>query len=212
MPTLLDKIWSRHVVDTLGEECLIYVDRDFVHEESVQAFEALEAEQRQLYRPRQQIAFCDHYAPTRERSRGLGGIGDPEVRAMIRGLRANASRHGLRFFGMDDPRQGIMHVAGPELGFVLPGFVVTGSDSHTCTNGALGAFAFGIGQSELRQVFLTQTLWRRKPKAMRIAIEGELAFGVAAKDLILHVIAAIGSTGGGGYALEYAGSVIARLG
>lgn len=209
--TLLDKIWSRHVVQTLGEECLLYVDRNFVHEESTQAFEALATEERPLLRPASNIAFCDHYAPTRAREFGVEGIADAEIRGMIVQLGVNAGRHKLRHFGMDHAQQGIMHIVGPELGLVLPGFIVTGSDSHTCTNGAIGAFSFGIGQSELRQVFMTQTVWRRKPKAMRITIDGGLAAGVTAKDVILDVIATIGANGGSGFALEYAGSCIARM-
>jgi 3-isopropylmalate/(R)-2-methylmalate dehydratase large subunit len=210
MTTLLDKIWRRHIVLTLGEECLLYVDRNFVHEESTQAFEAL-AGGRRLYRAHNQVAFCDHYAPTRGRERGVAAIPDPEVREMIVQLEMNAARHGLTHFGMDHAQQGIMHVVGPELGLVLPGFIVTGSDSHTCTNGAFGAFAFGIGQSELRQVFMTQTIWRRKPKAMRITVDGVPAPGIAAKDIILNVISTIGPNGAGGYAIEYAGSCIARM-
>jgi 3-isopropylmalate/(R)-2-methylmalate dehydratase large subunit len=130
------------------------------------------------------------------------------MREMIVQLGANAARHGLAHFGIDHPQQGIMHVIGPELGLVLPGFVVTGSDSHTCTNGAFGAFGFGIGQSELRQVFLTQSVWRRKPKALRIAIEGEPGIGVGAKDVALEVISTLGANGGSGYALEYAGRYV----
>ena len=211
MPTLLDRIWTRHVVQTLGEECLLYVDRNFVHEESTQAFEALVTQGRPMLRPASNVAFCDHYAPTRHRERGVAAIADVEVREMIEALGSNARRHGLAHFGIDHAQQGIMHVVGPELGLVLPGFVVTGSDSHTCTNGAFGAFAFGIGQSELRQVFLTQTVWRRKPKAMRIKIDGSLAQSVSAKDVVLHVIATIGANGGSGYVLEYAGSCIERM-
>jgi 3-isopropylmalate/(R)-2-methylmalate dehydratase large subunit len=199
------------MVATLGEESLLYVDRNFVHEESTQAFEALAHEQRPFYRPAQNLAFCDHYAPTRGRERGVSAIADLEVREMIVQLEANAVRHGLRHFGMAHAQQGIMHVVGPELGLVLPGFVITGSDSHACTNGAFGALAFGVGQSELRQVFFTQTVWKRKPKAMRIAIEGALGAGVSAKDAVLHVIAAIGANGGNGYALEFAGSCVRSM-
>lgn len=212
MPTLLDKIWSRHVVRELGEESLLYVDRNFVHEESTQGFEALEGGKRRLFRPGSQVTFCDHYAPTRHRERGVAAIADAEIREMIVGIEANAARHGLKYFGMDHPQQGIMHVVGPELGLVLPGSIVTGSDSHTCTNGAFGAFAFGIGQSELRQVFLTQTLWRRKPRSMGIAVEGVLGEGVGAKDLALHVITVLGANGGSGHVLEYGGSCVAGMG
>ncbi len=210
MAALLDRIWARHVVQTVGEESLLYVDRNFVHEESAQGFEAVAAGRRML-RPANSVAFCDHYAPTISREQGIEGVADAEVREMIVQLGANAGRHQLRHFGMDDPLQGIMHVVGPELGFVLPGFIVTGSDSHTCTNGAFGALAFGIGQSELRQVFTTQTVWRRKPKTMRVTIDGRPGAGVAAKDLILEVIAAIGANGGSGHALEFAGSGVAAM-
>jgi 3-isopropylmalate/(R)-2-methylmalate dehydratase large subunit len=209
--TLLDKIWARHVVRPLDEECLIYVDRNFVHEESTQAFAAVAAHGNRVFRPANHVAFCDHYAPTVGREKGVSAIADSDARELIVKIGENAARHRFPFYGMDHPQQGIMHVVGPELGYVLPGFVVTGSDSHICTNGAFGALAFGVGLSELGQVFLTQTVWRRKPKSMRIAIDGLLAPGVAAKDVILCVISTIGANGGAGYVLEYAGSCIERM-
>jgi 3-isopropylmalate/(R)-2-methylmalate dehydratase large subunit len=210
--TLFEKIWNEHVVLTpSADESLIYVDRNFVHEESVQAFEALAQAGRRMFRPDKHVAFADHYAPTRGRHADVARIAEPEVRDMLTQLAANAERQGLRHFGVADPRQGIMHVAGPELGFVLPGFVVTGSDSHTCTNGAFGAFAFGIGQSELKQVFFTQTLWRKKPRGMRITVTGQTAHGVSAKDVVLAVIASVGANGARGCVIEYAGSCIAGM-
>ncbi len=209
--TLLDKAWSRHVVSTAGSECLLYVDRTFVHEESQQAFDALVATGRPLRRAASTIAFCDHYAPTVSRAGGSAAIADPERRAMVERLDANARLHRLHHYGLDHPGQGIMHVVGAENGHVLPGLLVVGSDSHTCTNGALGALAFGLGQSELRQVFLTGTVWRRKPPCVRVVLDGPPGPGVSAKDLVLHVIARIGAAGGRGAALEFSGSTIREM-
>ena len=210
--TLFDKIWQAHAVSASADgETLLYVDRNFVHEGSFLAFGLLDAERKKIWRRSGNIGFVDHFAPTAGREKGVDGIADPEARKMVTQLEANARRHGIACFGLDDPRQGIMHVVGPELGLVLPGSIVTGSDSHTCTNGAFGAFAFGIGQSEVRQVFLTQTVWRAKPRTLRILIEGELAPGVSGKDLALAVIAALGAGGGSGYVIEYAGSCIRAM-
>ncbi|MEK6594844.1 MAG: aconitase family protein, partial [Pseudomonadota bacterium] len=152
------------------------------------------------------VAFCDHYAPAGAHERGVDGIVDAEVREMVVQFEVNARRHQALRDGT-----GYLHVASPELGLVLPGFIITGSDSHTCTNAAFGTFVFGIGQSELRQVFITQMVWCRKPKAMRITIEGPLGSGVTAKDIILDVISTIGANGGSGYALECAGSCAAGM-
>lgn len=207
--TLFEKIWQAHAVSASADgETLLYVDRNLVHEGSFLAFGLLDAERKKIWRPSRNIGFVDHFAPTAGRDKGVDGIADLEARKMVTQLEANAQRHGITCFGLDDPRQGIMHVVGPELGLVLPGSIVTGSDSHTCTNGAFGAFAFGIGQSEIRQVFLTQTVWRARPQSLRVRIEGVLAPGVSGKDLALAVIAALGAGGGSGYVIEYAGSCI----
>jgi 3-isopropylmalate/(R)-2-methylmalate dehydratase large subunit len=211
--TLLEKIWNLHTVipEGSGEETLLYVDRNFVHEESGWAFEALEETGRSIVNPSRNVAFADHYVPTVNRQAGLAAVADPEVRDMLVRLGDNAKAHGLRHFGIDDPRQGIMHVVAPELGFVLPGFVITGSDSHVCTNGAFGAFAFGVAQTELKQVFMTQTLWRKRPKSMKISVDGTLPHGVSAKDIVLTVIRTVGANGGAGHVIEYAGSCVAGM-
>ena len=170
--TLFEKIWNRHVVMTSGDgESLLYVDRNLVHEGSFLAFDLLEQAGSRIRRPAGSIAFVDHFAPTRRvDGRRAPAIFDDDGRTVIVKLEANAKAHGLECFGLDDELQGIMHVVGPELGLVLPGLVITGNDSHTCTNGAFGAFAFGIGQSEIKQVFETQTVWRTRPKSMRVEV------------------------------------------
>ncbi|MGH8617827.1 MAG: 3-isopropylmalate dehydratase large subunit [Burkholderiales bacterium] len=211
--TLFEKVWQAHAISAAPDgETLLYVDFNFVHEGAFLAFGLLDAEKRTVRQRAQNIAFADHFVPTRGREKGIDGIADAEARTMVTQLEVNARRHGITYFGIDDPRQGIMHVVGPELGLVLPGSVITGSDSHTCTNGAFGAFAFGIGQSEIRQVFLTQTIWRARPKTLRVCIDGTLADGVSAKDVALAVIAALGAGKGSGYAIEYAGSCVRAMG
>jgi len=211
--TLLDKIWRSHAVLPSGsdQEALIYVDRNLVHEESTWAFDALRQVGGSVARPDRNIAFSDHYVPTVQRQHGLSAVADGDVRHMLTQITANAAEHRLRHFGLDHPLQGIMHVVAPELGLVQPGFVVTGSDSHTCTNGALGALAFGIGQTELKQVFMTQTVWRKKPRVMRIAINGRLGPGVTAKDVALAIIGEVGANGGAGHVVEYAGSCVEQM-
>src|SRR5688500_5270768 len=210
--TMFDKIWSRHVVARSDDgECLIYVDRNFVHEGPFYAFDALRLAGRKVRRPLKQFAIADHYLPSLNRAAGLEGIRDPEIRRMIEQLAHNAAEFGLPYIGMHDARQGIMHVVGPELGLAQPGMVITAADSHTTTNGAFGAFAFGIGASEIKHVLATQGLWYRQPKTMRITIDGTLSAGVTAKDVILAIIAKIGSSGGSGHVIEYAGPTLRAM-
>jgi 3-isopropylmalate/(R)-2-methylmalate dehydratase large subunit len=206
--TLFDKLWERHVIATREDgESLLWVDRHFVHEGSHHAFRKLEAKGRPVAEPQLTFGIADHYVPTLRRP----AVPDPDVAGMISRLSDNAARHGFRLFGLDHPAQGIVHVVGPEQGLTLPGLLVVCGDSHTTTHGAFGAYAFGIGASEVAHVLMTQTLWQRKPKRMRITIEGALGPHVAAKDLALHIIAAIGTDGARGHAVEYAGAVIRAL-
>ncbi|WP_284176734.1 3-isopropylmalate dehydratase large subunit [Rhabdaerophilum sp. SD176] len=206
--TLFDKVWDSHVIVTREDgESLLWVDRHFVHEGSHHAFRQVEARGLPVAEPALTFGVADHYVPTRNRP----AIDNPEIAGMVERLSANAARHGFRLFGLEDPDQGIVHVVGPEQGLTLPGLLVVCGDSHTSTHGALGAYAFGIGASEVAHVLMTQTLWQRKPKRMRIRIEGTLAPGLSAKDLALHVIRTIGADGARGHALEYAGEVISAL-
>ena len=210
--TLFDKIWDRHVVAVAeGGETLLYVDRCMIHEGSRHAFTMIEDEGRSVRRPAQVLAVADQYVPTRNRAAGLPGIGDERIRGMIELLEANTRRHGVTLFGLDDDRQGILHVVGPEQGITQPGMVIAGADSHTSTHGALGCLAFGIGQSEAAHVLATQTIWQRRPKTMRVSVGGRLGTGVTAKDVILAAIARIGSGGAAGHVIEYAGPAIRAM-
>ena len=209
--TMFDRIWNRHVVAEEEGELLLYVDRALIHEGSSHAFAALAAQQRRVFRPRQVFAFNDHYVPTTGRERGVKGIANPEIRDMVLKLAANAAEHGITLFGIDDPRQGILHIVPPELGITQPGLLIVGADSHTSTHGAFGCLAFGVGASEMMHVMSTQTIWQRKPKTMRIVIDGARGFGVAAKDVILAIIARIGAGGATGHVIEYAGSTITAM-
>lgn len=210
--TMFDKIWDRHVItETTDGDVLLYVDRCLIHEGSSHAFEQIESSGRSIARPAQVVAFSDHYVPTTNRHLGVEGIADLKIRGMIELLAKNAKAHGLRLYGMDDPQQGILHVVPPELGMSQPGLVIVGADSHTSTHGAFGAIAFGIGASETTHVLATQTVWQRRPETMRVNVEGNLPFGVSAKDVILTIIAKIGAGGGVGKAIEYAGSAIRGL-
>jgi 3-isopropylmalate/(R)-2-methylmalate dehydratase large subunit len=209
--SLFDKIWEEHVVTRREGEALIYIDRNFVHEGSFHAFAALAKDGRRVRRPRQTFATADHYVPTVGRERGLAGIADPEIRGMVELLERNARGNEVLHLGMDDPRQGIVHVIGPELGITQPGLTITCGDSHTSTHGAFGALAFGTGASQLKQILATQCLWQKKPKTMRVMIDGGLAPGVSGKDVILAVIAKIGTAGATGHAIEYAGPAIRAL-
>jgi 3-isopropylmalate/(R)-2-methylmalate dehydratase large subunit len=206
--TLFDKLWDAHVIATRADgEALLWVDRHFLHEGSHHAFRQLEAKGRGVAEPSLTFGVADHYVPTR----GRPAIADTEVAGMVERLRANAARHGFRLFDLDDPAQGIVHVVGPEQGLTLPGLLIVCGDSHTSTHGAFGAYAFGIGASEVAHVLMTQTLWQKKPKRMRIAVHGRLAAPMTAKDLALHVIATIGADGARGHAVEYAGEAIRAL-
>ena len=209
--TLFEKIWSRHVIAEEDGEFLLYIDRALIHEGSSHAFDTLREQKRRLFRPRQVFAFNDHYVPTSGRSKGVNGIAVAEIRNMVLQLEANAKEHDITHFGIDHPQQGILHIVPPEQGITQPGLVMVGADSHTSTHGAFGTLAFGVGASEIMHVMATQTLWQRKPKTLRIQIEGELGFGVSAKDLILAIIARIGVGGGVGYVLEYAGSTVRAM-
>jgi 3-isopropylmalate/(R)-2-methylmalate dehydratase large subunit len=210
--TMLQKIVELHTVARNDDgDLLLYVDYNVVHEGPFYAFDGLAQERREVLRPAQTIAFADHYVPTTGRERGSAGIADPEARSMVERLQANAQRTGIVHYGIDHPQQGIMHVVVPELGMAHPGMVIVGSDSHTCTNGAFGALAFGVGASQVKHVLATQTLWFKMPRAMRITVDGELGAGVSAKDLVLAVIVRIGMAGGSGRAIEYAGEAVQAL-
>jgi 3-isopropylmalate/(R)-2-methylmalate dehydratase large subunit len=204
--TLFEKVWARHVVAEEEGEVLLYVDRAFIHEGSSHAFAALDAKGRKVARPRQVFAFNDHYVPTTGRDKGVDGIAIPEIRNMVLKLQENTARHGVTLFGIDDPRQGILHIVPPELGITQPGMLIVGADSHTSTHGAFGNLAFGAGASEVMHVMATQQLWQRKPRTLRINVDGSTGFGVAPKDVILAIIARIGVGGGAGHVIEYTGS------
>lgn len=207
--TLFDKLWRSHVVleeDT--DHILLWIDRHFVHEGSFHAFDKLRARDGTVARPDLTFAVADHYVPTRSPAHAKT---NPDITRMIAQLASNAEAHGVEMFGLDDPRQGIVHVVGPEQGITLPGLSIVCGDSHTATHGAFGALAFGIGASEVSHVLATQTLWQRRPKPMRITVDGDLADGVGAKDIILSIIAKIGANGAAGHAVEYAGSTIRSL-
>ncbi|HUN11534.1 MAG TPA: 3-isopropylmalate dehydratase large subunit [Rhabdaerophilum sp.] len=206
--TLFDKLWDSHVIVTREDgEALLWVDRHFVHEGSHHAFRALGARNATLAEPGLTFGVADHYVPTRGRPQ----IADPEIAGMVARLSDNARRHGFRHFDLDDPAQGIVHVVGPEQGLTLPGLLIVCGDSHTSTHGAFGAYAFGIGASEVAHVLETQTLWQRKPKTMRITVSGRLGRHISAKDLALHVIRTIGADGARGHAVEYDGPAITAL-
>ena len=209
--SLFDKIWQRHVVTTSKDgESLLYVDRNFLHEGAFLAFDILKESRGRVRGKGGHTGFVDHFAPT-ARVNGERAVTDAEARRVIELLGENTRAHGIEFFGLNDENQGIMHVVGPELGLVLPGFTVTGNDSHTCTNGALAAMAFGIGQSEINQVLQTQTVWRRKPKSMRVLVEGALPHGTTSKDVALALIGRRAPGGGTGYVMEYAGSCVSSM-
>ncbi|MFL6624378.1 MAG: 3-isopropylmalate dehydratase large subunit [Sulfurifustis sp.] len=208
--TLYDKLWDAHVVrDNPDGTTLIYIDRHLVHEvTSPQAFEGLKLAGRQPWRVNANIATADHNVPTTERARG---IVDPVSRLQVETLDQNCRDFGIVEFGMDDVRQGIVHVIGPEQGATLPGMTVVCGDSHTSTHGAFGALAFGIGTSEVEHVLATQCLIMKKAKNMRVRVDGTVASGVTAKDIVLAIIGRIGTAGGTGYAIEFAGAAIEAL-
>jgi 3-isopropylmalate/(R)-2-methylmalate dehydratase large subunit len=208
--TLFDKIWESHLVDVQDDgTCLLYIDRHLVHEvTSPQAFEGLRMSTRRVRRPELTLAVADHNVPTTDRSRG---IDDEESRIQVDTLARNCEEFGVTYFSMTDRRQGIVHIIGPEQGFTLPGMTIVCGDSHTATHGAFGALAFGIGTSEVEHVLATQTLLQSPAKNMRVSVHGALPLGVGAKDLILGIIGAIGTAGGTGRVVEYAGDAIRGL-
>ncbi|HSV58690.1 MAG TPA: 3-isopropylmalate dehydratase large subunit [Variovorax sp.] len=208
--TLFDKLWDDHVVMQRDDgQSLLYVDRHLVQDGSAPAFQMLRERGLAVRRPDRAFATPDHYVPTS--SRALVDIADAEKRAMAQALQDDCHQAGIRFFGLDDVRQGIVHVVGPEQGLSLPGMLLVCGDSHTATHGALGALAFGIGASEVAHVLATQTLWQRRPRSLRVNVEGRLAEGVSAKDIILAIIAMIGAAGGTGHVIEYAGEAVRAL-
>ncbi len=211
--TMFDKIWNAHLVSTQEDgTSILYIDRHMVHEvTSPQAFEGLRVTDRKVRRPNQTLATVDHNVPTTDRSGGLDVIGDEQSKAQIKALNENTAHFDVPYFGMHDMRQGVVHVVGPEQGFTLPGMTIVCGDSHTATHGAFGSLAFGIGTSEVEHVLATQTLLQKKPKSMLINIEGKLPKGATAKDIILAIIGKIGTAGGTGYVIEFAGDAITSL-
>ena len=212
--TLFDKIWAAHVIVTSPQgEDLLYVDFNYINEgQSFLAFDQLRIEGRTSYRPEQHLAVTDHYLPTINREAGIAGIQNAEIRNVVAMMANNATEFGLPHLHMHHRRQGIAHVIGPELGISQPGMLITCNDSHTATHGAMGACALPIGGSnQLRHVVATQTIWMKRPKSMRITIDGTLAPSVTAKDVILSIIGHTGIGGGAGYAIEYAGSAIRSM-
>jgi 3-isopropylmalate/(R)-2-methylmalate dehydratase large subunit len=207
--TLYDKIWDDHVIETTGGNSLIYIDSHLVHEvTSPQAFEGLRMTGRKVRAPEKTLAVVDHNIQTTDRS---GGILDPESRVQVEQLAANAKEFGIEYYDEFDPRQGVVHIIGPEQGFTLPGTTIVCGDSHTSTHGAFGALAHGIGTSEVEHVLATQTLIQAKAKNMRVVVDGALHDGVTAKDIILAVIGQIGTAGGTGHVIEYSGAAIEAL-
>jgi 3-isopropylmalate/(R)-2-methylmalate dehydratase large subunit len=208
--TLYDKIWDDHVVDALPDgTSLLYVDRHLVHEvTSPQAFEGLRLAGRRVRAPEKTLAVVDHNVPTTDRSQG---ISEPESALQVETLAKNAAEFGIDYFAETDRRQGIVHIIGPEQGFTLPGMTIVCGDSHTSTHGAFGALANGIGTSEVEHVLATQTLRQKKARNMRVTVDGALPEGVTAKDIILAIIGEIGTAGGTGHVIEYAGEAIRAL-
>jgi 3-isopropylmalate/(R)-2-methylmalate dehydratase large subunit len=207
--TMFDKIWQQHVVaEGPGGQTLLYIDRHLLHEGATHALDRLQRAGRPVRRPDLTFATADHYLPTTPPGTG---IPDPEIRGMVESLTRHTRALGIGFFGVGDTRRGIVHVIGPEQGLTQPGLLLVCGDSHTATHGALGALAFGIGSTEVEHVLATQTLWQRKPKVMRVSVDGVLADGVTAKDVALTIIATIGAAGGTGHAIEYAGSTVRAM-
>jgi 3-isopropylmalate/(R)-2-methylmalate dehydratase large subunit len=208
--TLFEKIWSRHAIQQRPDgQTLIYIDRHFVHDITAPAFENLRQRGLKPRAPERIFGTPDHYVPTH--SRDLTAVNHPERRAMIEALTRDTAESGITLFKLGDPRQGIVHIVGPEQGISQPGMTIVCADSHTSTHGALGALAFGIGATEVAHVLATQSLWQVKPKSMRVTVDGRLHEGVTAKDIILSIIAKIGIGGGIGHVIEYAGPAIASL-
>jgi len=208
--TIFDKIWNNHLVEKQEDgTCLIYIDRHLVHEvTSPQAFEGLRNNGRQVRKPNYTFAVADHNVPTSDRSKG---ITNTESRIQVETLEKNCRDFGVTLFPLLDKRQGIVHIVGPEQGITQPGMTIVCGDSHTATHGAFGALAFGIGTSEVEHVLATQTLIQKPAKNMRISVQGEVSPSVTSKDIILKIIGKIGTAGGTGYVIEYAGDAIKKL-
>ena len=208
--TIYDKIWNEHLVHQQEDgTSLLFVDRHLIHEvTSPQAFEGLRNSNRKVRQPKLALAVADHNVPTTDRTKG---ISDQESKIQVDTLDTNCKEFGIQLFGMDDKRQGIVHIIGPEQGFTQPGTVIVCGDSHTATHGAFGALAFGIGTSEVEHVLATQTLIQKKSKNFIINVNGSLPTGVTSKDVILQIIGKIGTAGGTGYVIEYAGNLISSL-
>jgi len=208
--TIYDKIWNEHLVNEQEDgTSLLFVDRHLIHEvTSPQAFEGLRNSKRKVRQPKLTLAVADHNVPTTDRSKG---ISDKESKIQVDTLDANCKEFGIQVFGMRDKRQGIVHIIGPEQGFTQPGTIIVCGDSHTATHGAFGALASGIGTSEVEHVLATQTLVQKKSKNFRINVSGQLSAGVTSKDVILQIIGKIGTAGGTGYVIEYAGNLISSL-
>jgi 3-isopropylmalate/(R)-2-methylmalate dehydratase large subunit len=206
--TMFEKIWARHVVaGGPGGHVLLYIDRHLLHEGSTHAFGRLERARRRVRRPDLSFATADHYVLTSPGSPAP----DAEIKGMIESLTRHTAAQNITYFGVGDARRGIVHIIGPEQGLTLPGITLVCGDSHTATHGAFGALAFGVGSTEVEHVMATQTLWQRKPKVMRVSVDGRLGPGVGAKDVILAIMAKIGAGGGVGHAIEYAGSAIRAM-
>ena len=211
--TLYDKIWQQHLVSDNNGNCLIYVDRQLIHEvTSPQAFEGLRMANRQPRRSKAHLAVADHNVPTTTADRGKGskGISEPS-RLQVETLEQNCNDFNIQYFDLDSKKQGVVHIVGPEQGFTQPGMVIVCGDSHTSTHGAFGALAFGIGTSEVEHVLATQTLIQRKAKNMLVRVDGTLPLGATAKDIILAIIGKIGTAGATGFVIEYAGEAITNL-
>ena len=208
--TLYDKIWDSHLVNAQEDgSCLLYIDRHLVHEvTSPQAFEGLRMTGREIRRPEATLAVADHNVPTADREKG---IVDPESRLQVETLEKNCAEFGVEYLAIDDIRQGIVHIVGPEQGLTQPGMTIVCGDSHTATHGAFGALAFGIGTSEVEHVLATQTLIQARAKNMRISVDGKLSSGCSAKDIVLAIIGRIGTAGGTGHVVEFAGDAIRAL-
>jgi 3-isopropylmalate/(R)-2-methylmalate dehydratase large subunit len=206
--TIIDKLWTTHAITTREDgQTLLFIDRHLVHEGSFHAFNQLKDRKATIARPDLTFGIADHYVPTRAAS----SAANTQAAGMISQLERNAREFGILSFGQFDRRQGIVHVAIPEQGLTLPGLSLVCGDSHTSTHGAFGAFAFGIGASEVAHVMMTQTLWQKRPKRMRIVVSGQLPAGTGAKDIALTIVALIGADGAQGHAIEYAGSAIEAL-
>src|SRR3982750_3786140 len=210
--TLYDKIWDGHVVAEQDGEAILYIDLHLIHEGTPpQAFAGLRAHHRGVRRPDRTLAVADHNVPTEGQALGVAAVADDEARLQLQTLERNVKDYGIEFFPMGDVRNGIVHVVGPDKGRTQPGMTIVCGDSHTSTHGAFGALAHGIGTSEVEHVLATQTLRQRKAKNFRVNIDGQLPEGVTAKDIILAIVGEIGTAGGTGYVIEYAGEAIRAL-